>query len=138
MSIEPFLLDADERAAKMGKRAYVHAVGLGLGVWMVDETQGQVCAPTCVRWVVSCSTCAAMRTSGHLVAQALWCEYGSAREAYQTTLLLTHLSLPPTLSNRSRPLATRLLPIPRHPSHCFAAHPSPPIRPVHPARTVAT
>jgi len=42
MSIEPFLLDADERAASEGKRAYVHAVGLGLGVWTVDESQGQL------------------------------------------------------------------------------------------------
>ena len=37
--IEPFLIDANERAAKANKRAYVHAVGLGLGVWMVHQRQ---------------------------------------------------------------------------------------------------
>lgn len=38
MSIEPFLLDADERARqKGGVQAYVHLVGLGLGQWAVHE-----------------------------------------------------------------------------------------------------
>jgi hypothetical protein len=41
MSIEPFLLDADARAAAAGKTAYIHAVGLGLGVWQVDPSQAQ-------------------------------------------------------------------------------------------------
>ena len=39
MSIEPFLLDADACAAASGKKAYIHAVGLGLGVWQVDPGQ---------------------------------------------------------------------------------------------------
>lgn len=38
-SIEPFLLDADARAAAAGRRAYVHVVGLGLGVWRVHPRQ---------------------------------------------------------------------------------------------------
>ena len=33
LSVEPFLLDAEARAAEAGKRAYLHLVGLGLGVW---------------------------------------------------------------------------------------------------------
>lgn len=37
MVIEPFLFDANHRAKEKGKMAYVHAVGLGLGVWAVDE-----------------------------------------------------------------------------------------------------
>ena len=40
-TIEPFLLDAERRAAAMGTRAYVHVVGLGLGVWMVDLEQAR-------------------------------------------------------------------------------------------------
>ncbi len=39
MSIEPFLADADQRARAAGRRAYVHAVGLGLGVWSVHPRQ---------------------------------------------------------------------------------------------------
>ena len=42
MSVEPFLLDAADRAEREGRRAYVHAVGLGLGVWQVDPRQGQL------------------------------------------------------------------------------------------------
>ena len=38
-SIAPFLRDADLRAAAAGKGAYVHVVGLGLGVWKVDACQ---------------------------------------------------------------------------------------------------
>ena len=44
--LEPFLMDANDRAAAAsaaaGKpvRAYTHLVGLGLGVWMVSEKQG--------------------------------------------------------------------------------------------------
>lgn len=33
LSVEPFLLDAEARAAAAGRRAYLHLVGLGLGVW---------------------------------------------------------------------------------------------------------
>ena len=42
LSIEPFLLDADRLAADAGKRAYVHIVGLGLGVWMVHGVQARL------------------------------------------------------------------------------------------------
>ena len=37
--LEPFLLDADERAAHARTKAYVHAVGIGLGEWMIHERQ---------------------------------------------------------------------------------------------------
>eukprot|EP01041_Mallomonas_annulata_P011756 gene11756-24654_t len=37
--IEPFLLDANARAEVAEKQAYVHAVGLGLGVWRVAPEQ---------------------------------------------------------------------------------------------------
>lgn len=37
--LEPFLFDANDRAREANKKAYVHLVGLGLGVWMVDESQ---------------------------------------------------------------------------------------------------
>jgi hypothetical protein len=40
--IEPFLLDANQRALQLHKRAYCHVVGLGLGVWMLDDTQGSI------------------------------------------------------------------------------------------------
>jgi len=39
MAIETFLLEADERARQSGRLAYVHAVGLGLGVWMIHDAQ---------------------------------------------------------------------------------------------------
>jgi len=42
MSVEPFLHEANDRASSVGKRAYVHVVGLGLGVWMITESQGQL------------------------------------------------------------------------------------------------
>lgn len=38
---EPFLIDAHNRAAMLNKKAYVHVVGLGLGVWQIDERQVQ-------------------------------------------------------------------------------------------------
>lgn len=44
MVIEPFLLDANDRARAAGTRAYVHTVGLGLGVWQVDRRQAQLLA----------------------------------------------------------------------------------------------
>jgi hypothetical protein len=40
LSIDAFILDADYRASIKNKKAYVHAVGLGLGVWMVLDKQG--------------------------------------------------------------------------------------------------
>lgn len=39
--IETLLLEADDRAAQAGKTAYVHLVGLGLGVWAVSTFQRQ-------------------------------------------------------------------------------------------------
>ena len=39
LSIEPFLRDADARAAAEGRRAYVQVVGLGLGVWRIHPRQ---------------------------------------------------------------------------------------------------
>ena len=39
-SLEPFLLDANSRAAEVGAQAYCQVVGLGLGAWMVDARQG--------------------------------------------------------------------------------------------------
>ncbi len=37
----PFLSDANQRAREKGVTAYVHAVGLGLGVWQVTPMQAQ-------------------------------------------------------------------------------------------------
>lgn len=37
--VESFLLESNERAKQQGKQAYLHAVGLGLGVWMLHPTQ---------------------------------------------------------------------------------------------------
>ena len=39
MTIDSFLLDANERAKEQGKKAYVHVIGIGLGVWMVYPNQ---------------------------------------------------------------------------------------------------
>ncbi len=39
--IEPFLRDAHKRAMDENKLAYVHVVGLGLGVWQIDPRQAQ-------------------------------------------------------------------------------------------------
>jgi len=39
LSIEPFLLEASERAIHENKLAYIHAVGLGLGVWQISNDQ---------------------------------------------------------------------------------------------------
>ena len=39
LTIAPFLCHANAHAAEQGRQAYVHAVGLGLGVWMVDPVQ---------------------------------------------------------------------------------------------------
>lgn len=40
MSVEPYLIDANARAAEAGRAAYVIAIGLGLGVWRVSPAQG--------------------------------------------------------------------------------------------------
>jgi len=39
ISIDAFLLEANERAGKAGKKAYVVLVGLGLGMWMRTKVQ---------------------------------------------------------------------------------------------------
>lgn len=39
ISIENFLLDANERAGKTSQKAYCFVVGLGLGVWQIDDRQ---------------------------------------------------------------------------------------------------
>ena len=45
--LEPFLLDANERACRSKKFAYVHMVGLGLGAWMLDKAlQGRLLVQT--------------------------------------------------------------------------------------------
>ncbi len=40
--IEPFLIEANQRASDSNKMAYVHAVGLGLGVWQVSPKQAEL------------------------------------------------------------------------------------------------
>lgn len=40
--IEPFLLDAHQRGMQNNKKVYVHAVGIGLGVWQVLPIQAQL------------------------------------------------------------------------------------------------
>lgn len=42
MSIEPFLIDAHHRGVEQGKNVYVHAVGLGLGVWQKSPEQAKL------------------------------------------------------------------------------------------------
>jgi hypothetical protein len=42
MSVEPYFLEAQNRAKSHNKSAFVRLVGLGLGVWMVTEEQTQV------------------------------------------------------------------------------------------------
>ena len=37
--LETLLLEADDRAAQAGKTAYVHLVGLGLEVWLLNDSQ---------------------------------------------------------------------------------------------------
>jgi len=39
--VEPFLLEANERGEREGKQVYVHAVGLGLGVWQISNEQAK-------------------------------------------------------------------------------------------------
>jgi len=39
LTIMPFLCFANEQAAKHGKQAYIHVVGLGLGAWLVHPCQ---------------------------------------------------------------------------------------------------
>jgi hypothetical protein len=39
MIVEPFLLEANARAAAEGRQAYVCAAGVGLGVWRISDAQ---------------------------------------------------------------------------------------------------
>lgn len=39
ITAETFLMEANHRAKLAGKKAYVHVVGLGLGVWKLLSTQ---------------------------------------------------------------------------------------------------
>ena len=39
VTAETFLMEANHRAKEAGKKAYVHLVGLGLGVWKVTDLQ---------------------------------------------------------------------------------------------------
>jgi len=39
LSVEPFLLEANKRAQELGKKAYIHMVGLGLGVWSLFDPE---------------------------------------------------------------------------------------------------
>eukprot|EP01125_Pyxidicula_operculata_P014476 TRINITY_DN481_c2_g1_i1.p1 TRINITY_DN481_c2_g1~~TRINITY_DN481_c2_g1_i1.p1 ORF type:complete len:535 (+),score=114.67 TRINITY_DN481_c2_g1_i1:106-1710(+) len=41
LPIQMFLIDANYRATKLGKKAYVHTVGLGLGSWQVCNSQAK-------------------------------------------------------------------------------------------------
>jgi hypothetical protein len=40
--VEPFLLDANERGKRAGKKVYLHAVGLGTGVWAIHDSQNKL------------------------------------------------------------------------------------------------
>eukprot|EP00012_Vannella_robusta_P000758 CAMPEP_0206183010 /NCGR_PEP_ID=MMETSP0166-20121206/392_1 /ASSEMBLY_ACC=CAM_ASM_000260 /TAXON_ID=95228 /ORGANISM="Vannella robusta, Strain DIVA3 518/3/11/1/6" /LENGTH=327 /DNA_ID=CAMNT_0053597801 /DNA_START=701 /DNA_END=1683 /DNA_ORIENTATION=- len=42
MSLKPYLFDAEARAIDAKQKAYVFCVGIGLGVWMVTEKQGDL------------------------------------------------------------------------------------------------
>lgn len=42
LMIESFLLESNERAQRQGKKAYLHVVGLGLGVWLVHPKQADL------------------------------------------------------------------------------------------------
>ena len=50
--LKPFLMDANERAMREGKKAYCHLVGLGLGVWQVLPNQPALLVETCMYLLV--------------------------------------------------------------------------------------
>jgi len=39
--VEPFLIEANNRGLKEAKKVYIHAVGLGLGVWQISNEQAK-------------------------------------------------------------------------------------------------
>jgi len=41
LTIKPFLFEAQDRAASSNQKAYIHTVGLGLGVWQICPSQDQ-------------------------------------------------------------------------------------------------
>ena len=41
ITIETLLLEADRRGLEAGKSVYLHVVGLGLGVWAIDQNQAR-------------------------------------------------------------------------------------------------
>eukprot|EP00004_Rigifila_ramosa_P000873 TRINITY_DN10891_c0_g1_i1.p1 TRINITY_DN10891_c0_g1~~TRINITY_DN10891_c0_g1_i1.p1 ORF type:complete len:320 (-),score=34.96 TRINITY_DN10891_c0_g1_i1:411-1370(-) len=49
MVVEPFLAEANQRAAQHHLKAYVHMVGLGLGVWKLCEEQTQLLVEVCAQ-----------------------------------------------------------------------------------------
>lgn len=42
ISFDTLLLDSEARAAAAGKQAFIHVVGIGLGVWKTSESQEKV------------------------------------------------------------------------------------------------
>ena len=42
LGVESFLLESNKRAKDAGKKAYLHVVGLGLGVWKLDDCQTKI------------------------------------------------------------------------------------------------
>jgi hypothetical protein len=46
--LKPFLMDANERGGRAGKKAYCYIVGLGLGVWKIVDVQPELLVEACV------------------------------------------------------------------------------------------
>ncbi|KAJ8925665.1 hypothetical protein NQ315_009510 [Exocentrus adspersus] len=49
LSIDTFLIEANERAKLAGTMAYLHVVGIGLGVWSISTHQNKLFMDTCAR-----------------------------------------------------------------------------------------
>ncbi|KAJ8925664.1 hypothetical protein NQ315_009509 [Exocentrus adspersus] len=56
LSIDTFLIEANERARSVGTMAYLHVVGIGLGVWRVSKHQNKVFMDTCAKRIELLST----------------------------------------------------------------------------------